>query len=120
MHKVILINAAGTRTEHEFVSLTQAHGNVGSFWVIILDGRVGHFEFKSTASTETVFVDETPEDFTQFRYAHLPPHLQEVSKRFYDLAEWVVLNLKPCHQRDVALLDLLRSKDAAVRAALTK
>lgn len=118
MYKVILINAAGTRTEHEFGSLAQAHGDIGSFGAIILDGRVGHFEFKSVNSTETLFVDQTPDDFVQFRFLHLPPPLQAVSKRFYDLAEWIVLSLKPCHQRDVALLDLLRAKDAAVRAAV--
>lgn len=118
--KVILINAAGIRTEHEFGSVAQAHGDIGSFGAIILDGRVGHFEFKSADSNDTIFFDETPDDFVQFKYDHLPPHLQAVSKRFYDVAEWIVLSLQPCHQRDVALLDLLRSKDAAVRAALAR
>ena len=118
--KVILINAAGTRAEHEFGSIEQAHGDIGSFGAVVLDGRVGHFEFKSTDSAETIFVDETPDDFAQFKYDHLPPPLQAVSKRFYDVAEWMVLSLKPCHQRDVALLDLLRSKDAAVRAVLAR
>lgn len=53
-----------------------------------------------------------------FEYAHLPEHLQAVSKPFGDLA------LKMCEvidggpERTVALRKLLESKDAAVRAKL--
>jgi hypothetical protein len=118
--QVILINAASRREEFDFDTIDKAHGDVGSFGTIILDGRVGHFKYKAVDSTETVFVDETPDDFAQFTYAHLPAHLQAVSKRFYDLAEWTVLTIKPGHQRNVGLLDLLRSKDAIVRAALAR
>jgi hypothetical protein len=54
-----------------------------------------------------------------FAYAHLPPHLQEVSKPFADLAQ-AVLTLPRNPERTVALRKLLEAKDAAVRAKLAK
>ena len=50
-----------------------------------------------------------------FRYDHLQPHLQEVSKPFADLAQFV-LTLPRNPERTVALRKLLEAKDAAVRA----
>lgn len=62
-----------------------------------------------------------PEHVMQFfAYAHLPLHLQEVSKPFGDLAEWIVANLPRNPQRTIALNELLAAKDAAVRAALAR
>jgi hypothetical protein len=61
-----------------------------------------------------------------FAYAHLPPHLQAVSKPFSDLANSIVagdgnvLALPRNPERTVALRKLLESKDAAVRALLAK
>jgi hypothetical protein len=53
-----------------------------------------------------------------FGYAHLPPHLQDVSKAFHDLA-WAVVDVIPKNaERTVALRKLLEGKDAAVRATL--
>lgn len=52
-----------------------------------------------------------------FAYQHLPPHLQEVSKPFADLAA-VVLTLPRNPERTVALRKLLEAKDAAVRASI--
>jgi hypothetical protein len=53
-----------------------------------------------------------------FKFEHLPPHLQEVSRPFCATAEWVVQNL-PCNpERTVALRKLLEAKDCAVRARL--
>lgn len=54
-----------------------------------------------------------------FAYDHLPPHLQEVSKPFADLAQ-VILTLPRNPERTVALRKLLEAKDAAVRARLAK
>jgi hypothetical protein len=54
-----------------------------------------------------------------FTFAHLPPHLQEVSRPFAELAAKVV-ELPRNPERTVALRKLLESKDAAVRAALAK
>lgn len=55
-----------------------------------------------------------------FEYAHLPPHLQAVSKPFCDLANEVVHVLPRNPERTVALRKLLEAKDAAVRALLFK
>lgn len=51
-----------------------------------------------------------------FEYKHLPPHLQEVSKQFGDLATWVNESLEEGPEKTVALRKLLEAKDAAVRA----
>lgn len=69
-----------------------------------------------------------------FAYAHLPPHLQMVSRPFCDLAHAIVLGdnapeagtitmgnpLPRNPERTVALRKLLEAKDAAVRALLAK
>lgn len=55
-----------------------------------------------------------------FAYAHLPPHLQEVSKLFGEMAQRIVDTIPRNPERTVALRKLLESKDAAVRALLTK
>ena len=51
-----------------------------------------------------------------FGWEHLPPHLQEVSRPFGEMAQWMVANLPPCAERTAALRKLLEAKDAAVRA----
>lgn len=53
-----------------------------------------------------------------FKFAHLPPALQEVSRPFGELAEKIVSTLPRNTERAVALRKLLESKDAAVRAKL--
>ena len=53
-----------------------------------------------------------------FAYAHLPPHLQEVSRPFGEMAERIVSTLPRNPERTVALRKLLEAKDAAVRALL--
>lgn len=55
-----------------------------------------------------------------FAYAHLPAHLQCVSKPFGDLANWICDNLPRNPERTVALRKLLEAKDAAVRANIFK
>lgn len=55
-----------------------------------------------------------------FAYAHLPPHLQAVSKPFGDMAQQIVETLPRNPERTVALRKLLESKDAAVRALVAK
>lgn len=75
-----------------------------------------------------------PEHIMQFfAYEHLPPHLQEVSKPFGDLARLIVgeeramppgtstqFPIPRNPERTVALRKLLEAKDAAVRARLAK
>lgn len=55
-----------------------------------------------------------------FQYAHLPEHLQVVSRPFGELAQVIESNLPRNAERTVALRKLLESKDAAVRAVLFK
>lgn len=55
-----------------------------------------------------------------FAYAHLPPHLQTVSKPFGDLAQQIIETLPRNPERTVALRKLLEAKDAAVRALVAK
>lgn len=53
-----------------------------------------------------------------FTYSHLPPHLQEISRPFGELAQQIVDVLPKNPERTVALRKLLEAKDAAVRAKL--
>jgi hypothetical protein len=55
-----------------------------------------------------------------FAYAHLPAHLQEVSKPFGDLAQQMVDTLPRNPERTAGLRKLLEAKDCAVRALLFK
>lgn len=55
-----------------------------------------------------------------FAYAHLPAHLQEISKPFGEMAESIMSLLPRNPERTVALRKLLEAKDAAVRAKLFK
>lgn len=55
-----------------------------------------------------------------FEYAHLPPHLANVSQPFGDLACKLVAALPRNPERTVALRKLLEAKDCAVRALLFK
>lgn len=62
-----------------------------------------------------------PEPIMQFfAFAHLPTHLQDVSRPFGEMAERIVSTLPRNAERTVALRKLLESKDAAVRALLAK
>jgi hypothetical protein len=55
-----------------------------------------------------------------FTFAHLPPHLQEVSRPFGELARQIVDTLPDNPERSTALRKLLEAKDCAVRALLFK
>ena len=55
-----------------------------------------------------------------FEYAHLPPHLQAVSKPFGDLAALLEETLPGNPEKTTALRKLLEAKDCGVRAVLFK
>jgi hypothetical protein len=55
---------------------------------------------------------------SKFKYEHLPPNLQEISKPFGELACLVADTAPQSLETPVALRKLLEAKDAAVRAAL--
>ena len=53
-----------------------------------------------------------------FSYAHLPEHLQAVSKPCHELAEHMVTSLPDGPELTAGLRKLLEAKDCFVRAAL--
>lgn len=53
-----------------------------------------------------------------FEYAHLPPHLQEVSKPLGDLARQMDESLPDGAEKSAGLRKLLEAKDCLVRAKL--
>ncbi|MBA4359321.1 hypothetical protein [Pseudomonas mandelii] len=53
-----------------------------------------------------------------FEYAHLPPHLQEVSKPIGDLARQMDELLPDGAEKSAGLRKLLEAKDCLVRAKL--
>lgn len=55
-----------------------------------------------------------------FEYAHLPAHLQAVSKPFGELAKQIEDTLPANPEKTTALRKLLEAKDCAVRAFLFK
>lgn len=55
-----------------------------------------------------------------FAFEHLPPHLQEVSRPFCQMAGQLIETVPRNPERTVALRKLLEAKDAAVRAVLAK
>jgi hypothetical protein len=55
-----------------------------------------------------------------FEYSHLPPHLQEVSKPFGELAKELEKALPSNPEKTSAFRKLLEAKDCAVRAVLFK
>lgn len=66
-------------------------------------------------------LDPLPEPILQFfEYDHLPAKLQAVSCPFRELALYVIETCPRNPERTVALRKLLESKDAAVRAAISR
>lgn len=55
-----------------------------------------------------------------FAYSHLPPHLQEISKPFGDMAQKIVDTMPENPERTAGLRKLLEAKDCIVRAKLYK
>ena len=53
-----------------------------------------------------------------FAYAHLPEHLQRISRPYGELAQLMVDTLPASAETTAALRKLLESKDCAVRSAL--
>ena len=76
-----------------------------------VDGVCAHFKEFRMASNPIM---------KHFEYGHLPEHLQEVSKRFCELAQWCDDNLPHDAETSTALRKLLEGKDAAVRARNTQ
>lgn len=84
---------------------------------------------KSSGQAKASGIHPAPEEFKAheialdpvlhfFHYAHLPPKLQETSKAFFTLAQFIIRTVPRSPERTVALRKLLEGKDAAVRANL--
>ncbi len=54
-----------------------------------------------------------------FEWEHLPPHLQVVSKPFWEMAKELATTLPSNAEATVALRKLLEAKDCAVRSKLS-
>lgn len=68
----------------------------------------------------TAIIETSTDHVAQFfAYGHLPEHLRAVSRPFAMLATHII-SLPRNPERTVALRKLLESKDAAVRAMLSK
>lgn len=64
---------------------------------------------------------ESPEPMLQFfQYAHLPEHLQAISRPYCELAATIAATYPRNPERTVTLRKLLEAKDAAVRTHLYK
>lgn len=64
--------------------------------------------------------EQTDHAMQFFAYKHLPEHLQEISRPFCEIAEWMQSELPRNPERSAGLRKLLEAKDCAVRARLAK
>lgn len=53
-----------------------------------------------------------------FDYKHLPPHLQNVSKLFFDLAQQLESHTVDSAEKSAGMRKLLEAKDCFVRATI--
>lgn len=65
-------------------------------------------------------IEYTTANLKFFNYQHLPPHLQDVSKPFAELAYTMTTILPDCEERTVMIRKLLEAKDCAIRLALSR
>lgn len=87
------------------------------------DHAMGTYAGRALVEMDGVAIIEREIDIDEppffFAFAHLPPHLQAVSRPFAAMAR-TIMALPDNREREKALDKLLESKDAAVRAALMK
>ena len=70
------------------------------------------------SATDTKMIAPPERMLRWFRWEHLPPALQAVSRPFGELAATIAGTIPASAERTVALRKLLEAKDAAVRASL--
>jgi hypothetical protein len=106
----VLGEAEGATKREVFEKLSEQHPDADR-----IDIRTRREGFASVKDAQVL----TGERMLQyFKYEHLPPALQAISKPFGDLAVHIVHTLPPNPERTVALRKLVEAKDCAVRAAL--
>lgn len=103
----------------------KAHRWLGYIQGCLCSSGLAHLHEMKEASREASFQEsediQTQEPILQFfAWAHLPEHLQDISRPFGEAAFWMVATLPRNPERTVALRKLLEAKDAAVRARLYK
>lgn len=96
--------------------LQKRHPDAAEIRIKALQDRVTSPEDNQTAPAAPTRATDRMEQF--FRFAHLPPHLQAVSKPFGELATQMIATLPSNPERTAALRKLLEAKDCAVRALL--
>lgn len=64
------------------------------------------------------FPQEVADILKFFAWQHLPKKLQDVSRPFGELSDWIAVFLPDNAEKAVALRKLLEAKDCAVRSAL--
>lgn len=72
----------------------------------------------SPFSPESTYAQRMDKVTSLFRYEHLPKHLQEVSKPFYDMAVHLTENLLPSAEVTLAIRKLWEAKNLAVFAVV--
>ena len=65
-------------------------------------------------------IEDAPFLLQFFNYAHLPSHLQAISKPFAQTAITILQTTKRNPEQTMALRKLLEAKDCAVRSAVAK
>lgn len=96
--------------------LQLAHPKAEEFRIKSMEKRLED-ERRAGRAAETV----APEPMLQFfQYAHLPAHLQDISRPYCEQAEKIAAGYPRNPERTVTLRKLLEAKDAAVRTFLYK
>ncbi len=117
----VLGEAFGETKREVFDKLMERHPDLDEIRIKTLREKA---EFLSGASTPSeqnragLPARDRMEQF--FEFAHLPAHLQAVSKPFSELAAHIIATVPSNPERTVALRKLLEAKDCAVRALLYK
>lgn len=112
----VLGEAEGDTKREVFEELSRKHPDAEAILIRTLREKMeAHSQGSESESGRPV---DRMEQF--FVYAHLPPHLQAISKPFGDLATHIVATLPSNPERTVALRKLLEAKDCAVRALIYK
>lgn len=112
----VLGEAEGDTKRAVFEELSKNHPDADAILIRTLRDRM---EIHSQGSESEIGrpVDRMEQFFV---YAHLPAHLQAISKPFGELASHIVTTLPSNPERTVALRKLLEAKDCAVRALIYK
>lgn len=80
------------------------------------DDKCNGFCRGEAAQPPTVEAAKRPPIMRYFEYAHLPPHLQHISRSVAQVAEFMEITLPDGPEKSAGLRKLLEAKDCFVRA----